>query len=145
MKGTVKLVRVVDGDTIKVRTSRGSQNIRLIGVDAPENSSTRYGRPDCGGPQATAYLRKLLRGRSTLRLRRDPSQDEQDRYGRPLRYASAGGVDLGRQMITGGWAAPYVYAEPFSRLGSYRQAAKAARKARRGVWRDCRGRFHAAR
>ena len=82
--------RVVDGDTLKVRLADGRrQRVRLIGIDTPETK-----KPDtpvqCGGPQATAAMRRLVLDRSGrglgVVLVRDPTQDAQDRFGRRLAY-----------------------------------------------------------
>jgi endonuclease YncB( thermonuclease family) len=141
---TVRVVRVIDGDTIRVRDARARHTIRLIGIDAPEASSTRFGSPDCGGKSATSELKRLLHKDDSVRLVSDPTQDRTDRYGRLLRYVNREGTDAGRRMIRTGWATPYVYRTPFQKLAAYRTAAQAAKSQSRGAWRTCRGNFHTA-
>ena len=143
-----RVVRVVDGDTLKVRLSTGqSARVRLIGIDTPETA--RAGRRgECGSAGATARMKKLaLRGRvgRTVTLKSDPSQEHVDRFGRLLRYVAAGGVDFGRALVSAGWAKTYVYERDFLRLASYRRSQAAAKSARRGVWGACGGDFHSAR
>ena len=145
---TARVVRVVDGDTLKVRLTTGPiVTVRLIGIDTPE--TRKPGTPvQCGGPNATARMRTLAfrngTGRSVT-LSSDPTQDRTDRYGRTLAYVDAGGVDLGRSMIASGWAKSYVYDSAFERVSTYRRAQASARSAGRGVWRRCGGNFHRAR
>ena len=144
---TARVVRVVDGDTLKVRLATGhATSVRLIGIDTPE--TRKPGTPvQCGGLDATARMKKLaLRNGSgrTVTLKSDPTQDLFDRFGRLLAYVSAGGVDFGRTMISSGWARVYVYEQAFLRVKGYRAAQASGRAARRGVWRKCGGNVHRA-
>jgi endonuclease YncB( thermonuclease family) len=145
---SARVVRVVDGDTLKVKLAASTTlTVRLIGIDAPETH--KPGTPvECGGPQATARMRKLAMrsgvGRAVT-LTSDPTQDRMDRYGRMLAYVSAAGVDFGRTMITSGWARTYVYGREFARAAAYRRAQASATAAKRGVVRACGGDLHRAR
>ena len=119
--------------------------MRLIGIDTPETH--KPGTPvECGGPEATASLERLTGGRRVL-LRTDPSQDTFDRYDRLLAYMKLrGGPDAARVQLRAGWAEVYVYGgKLFERVREYRRAARAARRADRGVWTDCGGGFHVPR
>ena len=146
--GPARVVRVVDGDTLKVRLADGRRKtVRVLQIDTPEVK-----KPDtpieCGGPQASAAMRHLAldgdgRGRAVT-LVRDPSQDAVDRYGRVLAYVDAGGLDLGESLVAQGWAKVYVFRDPGARTGAYRRAARQARAARRGVYGRCDGDFHSA-
>jgi micrococcal nuclease len=139
-------VRVIDGDTLRVRLASGRQlTVRLIGIDTPE---TR--RPgvavECGGKQASAFMQRIAfdrwRGRRVT-LVSDPSQDQTDRYGRTLAYVDARGKgELGRLMLRAGWASVYVFEQPFARLERYRDAAGEGERASIGVWQRCGGDFH---
>jgi len=151
--GPARVVRVVDGDTLKVRMADGRRKtVRVLQIDTPEVK-----KPDtpieCGGPQASAAMRRLAlddegRGRAVT-LVGDPSQDEVDRYGRVLAYVDLGPParrDLGRSLVEQGWAMVYVFqGHPGVRIDAYRRAGKAARAARRGVYQLCDGDFHSSR
>lgn len=142
---TARIVRAVDGDTLKVRLTTGqTARVRLIGIDTPETGK----RVECGSAQATARMKKLaFRGRvgRTVTLTSDPSQDRVDRFGRLLRYVTAGGVDLGRSLVASGWARTYVFQRDFLRVAAYRRSQASARAAERGAWRACGGDFHRTR
>lgn len=141
---TGRVARVVDGDTFAVRIDSETKTVRLLGIDTPE--SKKPGVPvECGAKQATSALRGLLtrggKGRR-ITLQSDPTQDQTDRYGRMLAYAQTS-TDVGRKMLSMGWAAPYVYAgSPVQRAGDYQQAADNAKTQNKGVWRRCSGDFH---
>jgi endonuclease YncB( thermonuclease family) len=141
-----RVIAAVDGDTIQVRLLRNGKvrDVRLIGIDTPETH-----RPDtpieCGGPQASRSMHGLADGRS-VSLRTDPTQDRIDRYGRLLAYVKRKGKNLNRIQVRRGWAKVYVYNHhPFLKLRSFKRAERHARRADRGVWRLCDGRFHTPR
>lgn len=141
-----RVVRVVDGDTLKVRVAGRGDTVRVIGIDTPE--TVRPGTPvECGGRAASRNLRRLAvtragRGR-TVRLTTDPTQDERDRYDRLLAYVEVPGApdrDLGLEQVRAGWARAYVYGGvPFRRAQRYLAAQDEARAAGRGAWGSCPG------
>lgn len=111
-----KVVRVVDGDTLSVRVSDGSEErVRLIGIDAPESKSPDEAENCPEGEQAAAHLQEALPKGSRVWLSKDVS--ERDRYGRLLRYVwleePAGEAAspqefcskcLNARLVIGGWA-----------------------------------------
>jgi Staphylococcal nuclease homologue len=82
-------------------------------------------------------------GRRVL-LRTDTTQDTFDRYDRLLAYAKLrGGPDAALSQLRAGWAKVYVYGgKAFRRVRAFRRAQRSARRADRGVWGRCGGRFH---
>ena len=137
LKQAARVVRVVDGDTVVVRLSNGARrDVRLLGIDTPEV----YGTTECGGPEASASLERIVPAGTRVTLYSDPSQDLSDRYGRLLRYVhkTDTGKDVNRQQVYLGHARVYVYNHhPFSRVTGYRVAATQARAAARGQWGGC--------
>ena len=92
------MVRVIDGDTLKVRLASGaSETVRLIGIDTPETRKPNT-PVECGGRDATARMKRLALRRGVgvaVVLRSDPTQDRRDRYGRLLAYVSRAGWTSG--------------------------------------------------
>lgn len=129
------VVRVTDGDTLKVRVRGvGVRAVRVLGIDTPET----YAGPECGGQKATRSMHRFAPVGSTVVLLSDPSQANQDRYGRLLRYVERGRRDVGRRQLRTGHARVYVYRDnPFRRTASYRTAERSARAADRGLWASC--------
>jgi micrococcal nuclease len=157
------VVRVSDGDTIVVRVDGRERRTRLQGVDAPESSGVRYGRPSCAGKAAKAFLirRIFRRVRDTdgdglvdtgsrprkLTLISDPSQDDEDRYGRLIRVAKLRGHrrTLQEEILAAGYATVLVYdGRKFDRLEAFRAAQRTAKRHRRGVYASCGGNFNTA-
>lgn len=79
-----EVIRVVDGDTLKVRTASGEATVRLIGMDTPESVAQEEWRNCEEGVIASNYTKSLVVSGSTVWLSRDVS--DTDRYGRLLRY-----------------------------------------------------------
>jgi micrococcal nuclease len=74
----LRVVRVIDGDTIWVQGSGAVEKIRLLGIDAPEMNYGK-GRPECGAVAATRALRLRLDGKRVALERHG-----RDDYGRTL-------------------------------------------------------------
>lgn len=131
----VRVVRVIDGDTVEVRFASGREApVRVIGIDTPEV----YGGVECGGPEASASAKRMLPVDARVTIVSDPTQDEVDRYGRLLRYVMKGSSDIGRLQVARGHAEVYVYGGvPFQRTRSYQRAERAAKALSRGLWGRC--------
>lgn len=90
---TVRVVRVVDGDTVVIRSAESlNLKVRLQGIDAPE----------CGmpfGPQAQRFLEQLVLGR-TVQM----TTTGRDRYGRTVATLEVGEQDVGFALLEAGLA-----------------------------------------
>jgi micrococcal nuclease len=133
--GTV--TRVVDGDTVHVSIGGADETVRVLGVSAPETKKRR----DCGGPEATALMRRLAPAGSNVTVTTNVATgDKRDVYRRLLAYLDVRGDDVGEQIIRAGRATVYSFrGRQFSRIKRYQAAEKAARNARRGSWATCPG------
>ena len=80
-----EIVRVVDGDTLKVKIP-GNDNatVRLVGMDTPESVAPDASRNCREGVIASDYAKSLVSPGQTVWLSRDAS--DTDKYGRLLRY-----------------------------------------------------------
>ncbi len=88
----VKVIRVVDGDTIKIK---GGKYVRLIGIDTPERGQPLYGA-------AKRSLDQMIGGR--VKLVNPTSVQNKDGYGRLLRYVRTSGRDTGKVQVRKGLA-----------------------------------------
>ena len=132
-----RVTHVVDGDTVDVRLGSGrAQRVRLLGIDTPEV----YNGVECGGPAASAAMRRMLPVGTRVRLVSDTTQASSDRYGRALRYITRtrDGVQVNRRQVWLGHATVSVYqGVPFLRTTGFRRAEAAARAVPRGLWKTC--------
>jgi endonuclease YncB( thermonuclease family) len=134
--GTVQ--RVVDGDTVVVRTSRTNLRCRLVGVDAPEVSHrTRQGEMTPGqpyGPEAKRALEQMALHRPVT-----AEVHGRDRYRRSLCVLFVGGRNLNLEMVRLGfaWAEPERWSDaPPALLRELQVTEQEAWRAARGLWAD---------
>jgi micrococcal nuclease len=136
---------VVDGDTLNVRAGGRVERVRTVQIDAPESSSTRFGRPDACGRPSTLYAETLTRPGATVWLEFS-GRDRTDRYGRLLALVHLDrrdGPTWQERMVRAGWAEVFVYRGNTTWLLSRLKSDQAYAKAhRRGVYARCGGRFH---
>jgi endonuclease YncB( thermonuclease family) len=119
----VSIVAVVDGDTIEVDRGRGTESVRLIGINAPE-------RDECHGDSARSGLADQLEG-TAVTLEAPPGPDR-DRFGRLLRYVAADGRDVNAQLLADGHA--FLLQTDHPRQAEYLSTAEEAAAAGRGLW-----------
>jgi len=116
--------RIIDGDSLHI----GGWEVRLLGVDAPEAKQTC--QDDAGaewscGKDAARYLRDLTANRSVT-----CTGSGKDKYGRLLARCQAGDLDLAAEMARRGFAVSGARQD-----FTYYAEERAARDAKRGLWR----------
>lgn len=131
-----EVVRVVDGDTLDVRSdTNGRLRIRVLGIDTPE--VVKPNTPvQCGGPQASEYAKTLFPQGQRVQLVADSSQDAHDRYGRTLAFVLLpSGLNYSIDAARTGHARAYTYGHRPSRWASEIAAAEHQAQAdRTGIW-----------
>lgn len=131
----VKLIKVVDGDTIKVDFDGQIETVRLVSVDAPE--SVAPGQPvGCMGKESATFLQNLLIDQSTIYLQKDDMQGNRDRYGRLLRFVFlSDGRDAGLELLKVGLAEAKLYSrQPHQYWSVYQEAEVGAKDQGLGIW-----------
>lgn len=132
-RSPVRLIKVTDGDTIRVMYRGREERVRLIGVDTPE-VPWYGGLGECFGVEAARYAKRRLEGRL---LRLEFGADRRDRYGRLLAYVYLDDELFNLTLVRLGYAS----ADPVSpntRLAPrFAQAEARARAAGEGLWSQC--------
>jgi micrococcal nuclease len=131
-ESTARVERVVDGDTIVLA---GGERVRYIGVDTPE--SVKPGTPvQCYAKAASHFNARLVEGRR-VRLRYDAERE--DRYGRTLAYVfrSQDGLFVNAELVRRGYATTLTIPPNVAHADDFRQLARGARRAGRGLWSAC--------
>ena len=119
------VVKVLDGDSIRVKRGNRIVEIRLYGIDAPEYGQ-RY------GDRARYFLRGLL-------LRKTVSVEpvDVDRYRRVVALVRIHGRLANREMVREGLAWMYPrYCKRKKLCSELKRLQAKARKQRRGLWKD---------
>lgn len=93
----VKVLRVIDGDTLLIE---GSRRVRLLGVDTPETKHPRL-PPQPFGAEATEFTKRLVEGK-TVRLVFDVERF--DDYERILAFVFIDGLSLNEELVLAGLA-----------------------------------------
>jgi micrococcal nuclease len=133
--GEGQVVRVVDGDTIRVRVGDRTERVRYIGIDTPE--SVKPGTPvQCYAKRAAAANAALVAGRE-VRLVGDV--EHRDRYGRLLAYVYrvGDGAFVNAVLVRDGYARTLTIAPNVAHAAELARLARTARTAGRGLWRAC--------
>jgi micrococcal nuclease len=131
-----RVVRVVDGDTVKVRIGSGTATVRYIGVDTPE--SVKPGVPvQCFAKRASAFNRSLVEGKR-VRLRLGP--EHYDRYGRLLAYVGLidqNGRSVNALLVARGYARVLTIPPNTQHEQAYTRLEQRARDRGLGLWSAC--------
>lgn len=127
-----KVVRVVDGDTVVVKSRMRTFTVRILNVDTPETKDPNEA-VECLGPEAAEETERLLPPGAHVTLRHDKTQE--DRYGRTLAHLRLDdGTDIGTALARAGLGVPVVVGNNDSRIGEVRAAFSEAREAKRGFF-----------
>ena len=118
---SLKIKRVVDGDTVHVFDQDELYKIRLTEIDAPE-------RDQPYGNNSTEYLKSLLKEGMV-----DVDISGTDRYGRKLGRLYWRGMDINRELVSAGYA--WVYDQYVTDNSFYENQSK-ARNSKKGLWED---------
>jgi endonuclease YncB( thermonuclease family) len=131
-QGTLKVVKIYDGDTV---TMADGMKIRLLQIDAPE-----LAEKECFAKESKTALVNLLAKKGTVTLKADPASASFDRYGRALRYIFVGKLNVNLEMVKLGAAAPYFYqGEKGIYSAAMLKAAQDAKFYKVGLWKTCPG------
>jgi endonuclease YncB( thermonuclease family) len=118
-----KVVRVVDGDSVRVKVGKRARTYGLLGVSAPA-------RQDCFGREARRRLKRLLPRRARVRLVTERGA------GRRLAYVFRGRRLVNAAVLASGHARAHDLGG--LRLGDRLETAHARAQDRgRGMWRAC--------
>ena len=127
---------VIDGDTITATIDGKQMSIRLIGIDTPESSTST--RPEeCGGEEASQFLRSTLPSGTPILLTRD--QELLDPYDRLLAYVfrKNDGLFVNLAIVKYGMASELSFPPNTRHATHIRKAVTAARTSGTGVWGLC--------
>ena len=130
-----RVVRVADGDTIRVALRGRVERVRYIGIDTPESV-----KPDtpvqCYAHRAAAENARLVAGR---RVRLVLDVETHDRFGRLLAYVyrEEDGLFVNEALVRGGFARTLTVPPNVRYARRFAALARQARRAGRGLWSAC--------
>lgn len=125
-----KVVKVVDGDTIKLENGEA---VRYIGIDTPE--TVHPSKPiQCFGKEASDKNKELVEGK-VVKLEKDIT--DRDKYGRLLFYVWVGDLFVNDYLVRQGYAYAYTYPPDVKYNEQFVQAQREAKENSRGLWAGC--------
>lgn len=143
-----RYIENIDGDTIVVEIEdvRGDfweYDVRLIGIDTPENSYSYGNEPECYGREATNKTDSLLVTAEDGIVWLEADERDEDPYGRLLRYVwYVSEIDgevhfLNEDLVREGYALSIAYRPNFARQDELDDAEESAIRGGRGMWLTC--------
>ena len=131
------LIRVVDGDTIRVMVGGVEERVRYIGIDTPELNTSSAATPDPFAEAATQANARLLAG-GRIVLEKDVSQ--RDQYDRLLRNVwverDGAWIFVNLALVAEGYAQVSTYPPDVRYVDVLLAAQRQARDAGLGLWGD---------
>jgi micrococcal nuclease len=140
------VLRVIDGDTLKITYEGRKESIRLIGIDAPESKINNKAWKDAAqsshdiavitsmGKEATGYVKTLINEGSAISIEFD--LQKRDKYRRLLGYAYLpDGKMLNEEIVKAGYAGVMTYPPNVKYRDKFVKAYREAREAQRGLYR----------
>ena len=124
----VRVIRVIDGDSVVLSVSNVQRECRLIGIDAPEWAQKPWGE------RGRNYLRTLVnKAGSFLSLETD--EELVDKHGRLLVYLKDRRGDLiNVSMVEEGMAVAFNKSPNLRHAALFRKAQSRAQSAKKGIW-----------
>ncbi len=128
----VRVLRVIDGDTIEVGINGVTYKVRYIGIDAPELDDERA--EFCDLAQKATRLNRQLVEDETIRLEKDVS--ETDEYGRLLRYLYIDDIFVNAELVRQGLAYAKIYEPDTKYQDALDKAEVEAKQDEIGIWQE---------
>lgn len=137
-QNSVKVTKVVDGDTVEVEIEGVKKKLRYIGVNTPETVDPRR-VVQCFGKEASNENKRLVEGKN-IYLEKDVS--ETDKFNRLLRYIYLKLDDgsllfVNDYLVRQGFANASEYPPDIKYSDRFREAEREARENKRGLWGKC--------
>lgn len=127
-----KVLRVVDGDTMKVSIDGKKETIRLLLVDTPESVKPDLPEPQPFAIEASNFAKKMLTDKD---VQIELGISERDKYGRLLCYLYVDGKMFNETLLEQGFArVAYVFAPNVKYVDEFRTIQDKARKRGLGIW-----------
>ncbi|MCA1031838.1 thermonuclease family protein [Bacillus timonensis] len=131
-ENTVPVIKIIDGDTIKVDLNGKEESVRFLLIDTPETNHPRMNGPQPFGLEAKKFTANFFsKGKAELEL----DVSERDKYGRILAYVYVDGVSIQEALLKEGLArVAYIYPPNTRYVEKYQQLQKEAQKLGIGIW-----------
>lgn len=128
----IKVIRVIDGDTVKLENG---ENLRYIGLDTPETRIKKNNRfiyaPQPFALDAKRLNQKLVENKY---IKIEFDVEKKDIYGRLLGYCFVGNTFINAKLIEEGFAVTFTIPPNVKYIDTFIALQRAAREAKKGMW-----------
>lgn len=132
------VIEVIDGDTIRVKLGWMEEEVRYIGIDAPEDK-------ECYGLEATECNKNLLswskKDNEDIKVWLEGDIEKRDKYGRLLGYVyldPEGNSMVNEELLSQGYALLETIPPNYKHRQRFKELAKEAWQKKKGLWSACR-------
>ena len=132
------VIEVIDGDTIRVKLGWMEEEVRYIGIDAPEDK-------ECYGLEATECNKNLLswskKENEDIKVWLEGDIEKRDKYGRLLGYVyldPEGNSMVNEELLSQGYALLATIPPNYKYRQTFKELAKEAWQKKKGLWSACR-------
>jgi len=132
------VIEVIDGDTIRVKLGWMEEEVRYIGIDAPEDE-------ECYWLEATECNKNLLswskKDNEDIRVWLEGDIEKKDKYGRLLGYVyldPEGTSMVNEELLLQGYAFLQTISPNYKYRQTFKELAKEAWQKKKGLWSACR-------
>lgn len=124
----VFIEKVIDGDSVEANIRGKKEQIRFIGIDAPELSQKPWGK------RSRKFLEELISA-SGWQVRLEYDVDKRDKYNRILAYLwSRDNRLINEEILSSGYAVLYTFPPNVKHIDRLSAAQVIARENKRGIW-----------
>lgn len=128
---TATVFSITDGDTIKIKNTQwGIETIRILGIDAPELTTSRFGYAECYGAEAKNYLAKILPIGASISI----VYHDEDKYQRDLAEVSYNDTNIAESIVKNGYSWVYRGGIEPSNYQQILEAETLAKNTALGLW-----------
>ncbi|MFA6281168.1 MAG: thermonuclease family protein [Candidatus Omnitrophota bacterium] len=128
----IKVVRVIDGDTVKLENG---ESLRYIGLDTPETRIKKGSRfiyaPQPFALEAKKLNQKLVEGKY---VRIEFDVEKQDVYKRLLGYCFVGNTFINAKLIEEGFAVTFTIPPNVKYVDTFVALQRSAQETKKGMW-----------
>jgi len=125
---SVYIEKVIDGDSVEANIRGKREQIRFIGIDAPELSQKPWGK------RSRKFLEDLISA-SGWQVRIEYDVEKRDKYERILAYLwSRDNKLINEEILSNGYAVLYTFPPNVKHVDRLSSAQVIARENKRGIW-----------
>lgn len=128
-----EVVTIIDWDSFHYKKGNETIKARLIWVDAPESTTSRYWYVEPYWVEATEKLKELI-GNNKITIEYDETQGKTDKYWRELVYIFINWRNINEEMVRTWFAKEYTYKTKYKYQDIFKKAEEEAKLFKKWIY-----------